>query len=107
MFGTLPPAPAGCKRPGQATRRPLAAAGGLERGDNYLLHAILGKVRAQSPQTYKTLFVDRNMSWAGWIANRMDKPGTVFVAVGTGHLVGPDSVQRHLAARGIPSARIS
>jgi uncharacterized protein YbaP (TraB family) len=37
----------------------------------------------------------------------MAQPGTVFVAVGTGHLIGPDSVQQYLAARGIPSARIS
>ena len=29
------------------------------------------------------------------------------VAVGTGHLVGPDSVQSQLAARGILSARVS
>jgi uncharacterized protein YbaP (TraB family) len=31
----------------------------------------------------------------------------VFVAVGTGHLIGPDSVQDQLAARGFRSARIS
>jgi uncharacterized protein YbaP (TraB family) len=68
---------------------------------------MLGTIRAQSPQTYKTLFSDRNANWAGWIANRMAQPGTVFVAVGTGHLVGPDSVQTQLAARGIQSARIS
>ena len=78
-----------------------------KRGDNDGFAAILGKVRAQSPQTYKTLFVDRNANWAGWIADRMSQPGTVFIAVGTGHLIGPDSVQHHLAARGINSARIS
>jgi uncharacterized protein YbaP (TraB family) len=37
----------------------------------------------------------------------MTQPGIVFVAVGTGHLVGPDSVQSQLAERGITSARIS
>ena len=78
-----------------------------KRGDNAGFAAILGKVRTQSPQTYKIMFSDRNANWAGWIADRMAQPGTVFVAVGTGHLIGPDSVQQQLAARGINSARIS
>lgn len=109
MFGSLPAPPA---------RASARHAGGLgnflgdmqsawKRGDNDGFAAILGNVRAQSPQAYRTLFADRNASWAGWIANRMQQPGTVFVAVGTGHLIGPDSVQRQLAARGIGSARIS
>jgi len=110
MFGSLSAAPA----PG-ASRHARANLGGLmggmqsawTRGDNADFVAILGNVRAQSPVAYQTLFADRNANWAGWIANRMAQPGTVFVAVGTGHLVGPDSVQHQLAARGISSARIS
>ena len=77
-----------------------------KRGDNADFATLLGTMRTESPQTYQTLFVSRNANWAGWIANRMTQPGTVFVAVGTGHLVGPDSVQQQLAARGIGSARI-
>ncbi len=106
MFGSLPTPTA---RQGRGNLTGLL--GGMQsawnRGDNADFIAVLGNVRAQSPQTYKTLFVDRNTHWAGWIANRMTQPGTVFVAVGTGHLVGPDSVQSQLAARGISSARIS
>jgi len=64
-------------------------------------------MRSESPQTYETLFVSRNANWASWIANRMAQPGTVFIAVGTGHLVGPDSVQQQLAVRGFTSARVS
>ena len=109
MFRSLPPPPAA------ADRHAGTELGGFlgdmqsawKRGDNDGFATILGKVRAQSPQTYKTLFVDRNANWAGWIANRMTRPGTVFIAVGTGHLIGPDSVQQYLAARGIDSARIS
>ena len=37
----------------------------------------------------------------------MDRPGTVFVAVGSGHLAGKDSVQQWLAARGISATRVS
>ena len=108
MFGSLPSGPASAP---QAKSNLGGLLGGMQlawtRGDNAGFAAILGNVRAQSPQTYKTLFVDRNVNWASWIANRMGQPGTVFVAVGTGHLVGPDSLQRQLAARGITSARIS
>lgn len=107
MFGNLPP-PKGQSPHGgniQIAVGDMQAA--WKRGDDGRFTAILGNVRAQSPVAYKMLFTDRNANWAGWIANRMTQPGTVFVAVGTGHLVGPDSVQRYLAARGISSARIS
>ena len=43
---------------------------------------------------------------ADWIAKRLEQPGTVFMAVGAGHLAGPGSVQEQLAKHGITSARI-
>jgi uncharacterized protein YbaP (TraB family) len=108
MFSGLPPPP-------RAATRQEKTMGGMigsmqsawKRGDNDSFAAVLGNVRDHSPMTYKTLFTDRNATWASWIAERLAQPGTVFVAVGTGHLIGPDSVQQYLAARGIPSARIS
>ena len=77
------------------------------RGDIDTFALMLGKMKAQSPDLYKTMFVERNARWAQWIANRMKTPGTVFVAVGTGHLTGPDSVQSQLATLGVNSARIN
>jgi uncharacterized protein YbaP (TraB family) len=53
------------------------------------------------------LITDRNARWGQWIANRLEQPGIVFIAVGTGHLAGKDSVQRWLAARGISATRVS
>ena len=47
----------------------------------------------ESPGAYRALFVKRNSHWADWIAHRLKRPGTVFVAVGSGHLTGADSVQ--------------
>ena len=109
MFGSLPPTPR--TRVKQNVGDVSTFVGDMQsawkRGDNDGIAVILGNVRSQSPLAYKTLFTDRNATWAGWIADRLAQPGTVFVAVGTGHLVGPDSVQRYLAARGIASARIS
>lgn len=58
------------------------------------------------PQVMKTLLTDRNVNWANWIKTRMDKPGTVFIAVGAGHLAGNKSVQKLLAAKGIKAVRV-
>ena len=110
MFRSLPPPPPAARaghRGGEISGFLGDMQSAWKRGDNAGFAAILGKVQSQSPQTYNTLFVERNVNWAGWIANRMAQPGTVFIAVGTGHLIGPDSVQQQLAARGINSARIS
>lgn len=58
------------------------------------------------PVLRKALLTDRNANWAKWLKARLDKPGTVFVAVGAGHLAGPDSVQDQLAHAGITSTRV-
>ncbi|MDD3799952.1 MAG: TraB/GumN family protein, partial [Novosphingobium sp.] len=58
------------------------------------------------PALLERLLYSRNRTWAGWIARRLDRPGTVFVAVGAGHLAGPGSVQDVLARRGIASSRV-
>lgn len=60
-----------------------------------------------SPEVEKALLVDRNRRWAGWVAERMRSPGTVFVAVGAGHLAGPNSVQAMLGAYKLKATRIS
>lgn len=60
-----------------------------------------------SPEVAKVLLVDRNKRWAEWIRQRLAKPGTVFVAVGAGHLAGADSVQAQLAKAGVTARRIA
>jgi hypothetical protein len=59
-----------------------------------------------TPALRDLLIRQRDRAWADTLAIRMKKPGTVFVAVGAGHLVGPDSVQRMLAAKGIVATRV-
>jgi uncharacterized protein YbaP (TraB family) len=51
--------------------------------------------------SYDTMIVQRNENWAGQIQDLLKGKGVAFVAVGSGHLVGPDSLQAKLAARGI------
>lgn len=61
----------------------------------------------EHPEVHKLIFAERNAKWADWLAGRLDQPGTVFVAVGAGHLAGDDSVQAMLEARGITSNRLA
>jgi uncharacterized protein YbaP (TraB family) len=59
-----------------------------------------------SPELFDVLLKKRNANWAQWIDDRMDKPGTIFIGVGAGHLAGPDSVQRMLKTRGFKVKRV-
>jgi uncharacterized protein YbaP (TraB family) len=76
-------------------------------GDSEGMAKLMNEMEAQSPAMYKALLTDRNNNWAGWIAKRLEKPGTVFIGVGAGHLGGKDSVQKILASRGIKSERVA
>jgi len=60
----------------------------------------------QSPELREVLLKRRNARWAEWVDQRLDRPGTVLVAVGAGHLAGRDSVQEMLRARGIKAKRV-
>ena len=76
-------------------------------GDSEGLAKIMNEGVDKTPAFRKALLVDRNAKWANWIGQRMEKPGTVFVAVGAAHLAGADSVQDFLAKKGIKAARVS
>ena len=77
------------------------------RGDSEVFTNMLEHMRTNAPQSYQVMFTERNRNWANWIAQRMQTPGTVFVAVGAGHLAGRDSVQVKLSQLGIRSARVN
>jgi len=59
-----------------------------------------------SPQLREVLLDRRNAAWTEWLARRLDKPGTVLVAVGAGHLAGPGSVVALLKAKGLTVERV-
>lgn len=58
------------------------------------------------PVVLDKLLYQRNRNWAEWIDKRLDQPGTVFVAVGAGHLAGKDSVQKDLEKMGLKVERV-
>ena len=74
-------------------------------GDSDGLATILNDAMTD-PVLYDTLLTQRNANWAGWIDDRLDQPGTVFIAVGAGHLAGENSVQDFLEGRGLTAVRV-
>jgi len=77
------------------------------KGDTKALADQLNEGFEESPELYDKLLTQRNKNWARWIEQRLAEPGTVFVAVGAGHLAGPDSVQVQLAHDAINAERIA
>ncbi|WP_266182983.1 TraB/GumN family protein [Dyella humicola] len=63
-------------------------------------------IRKESPLLYQRLIVERNRAWAKLIAERLQQPGVSFIAVGAGHLTGPDSVQVQLSKLGVETSAV-
>jgi uncharacterized protein YbaP (TraB family) len=59
-----------------------------------------------SPELRDILLRTRNRNWAELLDRRMAAPGTVLVAVGAGHLAGPESVVSLLKAKGLRVERV-
>ncbi len=76
------------------------------KGDPDGLAVVMNDSLAATPELAAKLLYERNERWANQIKTRMDKPGTVFIAVGAGHLAGEKSVQDYLKDRGLTATRI-
>ncbi len=76
------------------------------KGNVARLAAMVNAEMAHLPELRERLLDRRNARWAGWIARRLDAPGTLFVAVGAGHLGGPGNVRALLEAQGLKVKRI-
>lgn len=61
---------------------------------------------AASPELMDALLRRRNANWSAWIQRRLAAPGTIMIAVGAGHLAGPESVQTLLQRQGYRIKRI-
>ena len=70
-------------------------------GDVKKLQGIVNvRMRKDAPELYDALLVQRNTNWVQQIDTLMKGSGTQFIAVGTGHLLGEDSVQAKLGKLG-------
>jgi hypothetical protein len=61
---------------------------------------------AETPGLIEPLVTRRNRAWVAQLIGRMERPGTILVAVGTGHLVGDGSVITQLRQNGLAVERI-
>ncbi len=75
-------------------------------GDERRIAATLAPAYRAAPEIAAEIVTARNTRWAKEIAARMARPGTIFVAVGVGHLVGSDSLPAMLRARGLRVERV-
>jgi uncharacterized protein YbaP (TraB family) len=61
---------------------------------------------AGSPELANSLIHQRNANWSKWIEQRLTQPGAILIAVGAGHLAGPDSVIAMLQRDGYRVRRV-
>jgi len=76
------------------------------RGDEAGIAATFDDEIELSPHLRDVLLKSRNAAWTAWLKQRLERPGTVLVAVGAGHLAGPTSVQSMLKAEGLEVERV-
>ena len=77
------------------------------RGDEAALAALVDHSFAGAPRLRAALVDARNARWARWIAARRRQPGTIFIAVGAGHLAGRGALIERLRALGLRVERIA
>ena len=63
------------------------------------------EMRAESREIYDAMLVRRNTDWADQIQGMLAGSGVTFIAVGSAHLAGDDSVQEILEGRGVEVTR--
>jgi len=57
-------------------------------------------MKARPPEIFNNFLRDRNRAWASTLTRFMEDSGTGFVAVGTAHLLGEQSLLSELRERG-------
>lgn len=77
-----------------------------QHGDEDKIEATFDEEMRETPRLKQVLLVERNRRWADWVKARLGQPGIVFVAVGAGHLAGPQSVVAMLKSAGEPVVRV-
>jgi uncharacterized protein len=92
---------------GRADDRLRATINAWAAGDLTRIAAIIEEDRTIAPGAHRVMLAARNARWRDRIAARMARPGTILVAVGSGHLAGPDSLVELLADQGVTAERVN
>ncbi len=80
--------------------------GAWSHGDEAGIQASFDKDMKATDALQSVLIAERDRRWADLLVRRLGQPGTALVAVGAGHLVGPNSVQAMLAKLGYSVKRV-
>jgi hypothetical protein len=77
------------------------------RGDVEALSMVANGTANSFPAAHREVNVERNARWASRIETMLTDRETEFVAVGIGHLVGPDNLLDQLIAAGLDVERVN
>lgn len=78
-----------------------------DRGDIVAMEAqLITEARTTYPSVYQSFYVARNNAWIEVLSRELDGAGVDFVAVGSGHLYGPEGLIAQLRARGVRVERV-
>ena len=75
-------------------------------GDVHAIARTFDRDLEGSPELAQALIHTRNANWSKWVEQRLTQPGAVLMAVGAGHLAGPDSVIAKLQRDGYRVRRV-
>lgn len=82
------------------------AFGSWLRGETHMVEALVALMGVAGDEGSTDALLDRrNRKWAEVVRHMLAGQGVALIAVGAAHLVGPDSLQVHLKARGIEATR--
>jgi len=76
-------------------------------GDIAGLAELMNEALADQPELNEALLTARNARWAEWVKTRLETPGTVFMAVGAGHIGGEGSLFDVLEDSGIKAQKVA
>lgn len=69
-------------------------------GTEFLTDKLIRPMKTRTPEVFDRLLRDRNRAWTEKLSRFMEDSGTGFVAVGTAHLLGEESLLSDLRAKG-------
>ena len=71
-----------------------------KNGSGQTIAKQMEEMKVEYPALYADLLLNRNTAWLSIIQKELDDLETEFILVGTGHLVGPDSILKLLENKG-------
>ena len=78
-----------------------------KEGDVEDLSNLMNEAMVDQDELNEVLLTNRNANWVEWMTSRLDEPGTVFMAVGAGHIGGENGLLDLLEDKGLKATRVA